>query len=1071
MRIVPSRLRAPAWRLALLALLALGLSALATSAAHAQDSTTGSVRGVVTDAESSAPVPGAVVSVRGPALQNEAAALTEADGSYEITGLPPGLYTLTVYQGDARLVSRSNVLVRVGKMARVDVGIRPRGTAGEVIEITGRAPLIDQGSTKTGVTVTPDYVRNVPIGRNFDEVLDLAPGAQRDQFGTGFGGSTSPENSYVIEGLNVTGVGFGLATLTLPTEFVREIEVVSGAYGAEYGRATGGIANVITRSGSNELHGSVFGYFTPGALTGQSRFLPNESNSIVFQRDLAYRGDFGVELGGPIIPDTLWFHAGFSPSMQSTDANRVITRFRDADGDGLPDRDGGGAIRYDELDRRTIDVPAQTYYFTSKLSYAASPEHGGSLAVFGNPGSNDLVFDEFAVGPDQTLLFEERTGVIAGVARWTSRFFEGDGQLEATLGVHRGQDEQRPKLPGGDEQSFRFLETRPLSDFTQFEDVPAGCIDGDDGDPFPDFVNCPVTNYQIGGIDVFSQTESQRVGGTLAYRHIFDALGRHRVKVGVDFEDNRFDARAAFSGGTRWWNLPGLGPGRFRFIQPDENGDIPCGLDIDGDGAPDGRCSAGALGRTADTRTLNLGAFVQDSWTILPNLTVEAGMRFERQAVGAAREVVGEIDPASGDRIDEIAFTLNNFAPRAGVIYDWTNEGRSRVFAHWGRYFESIPMDLNARGLSGEIIDLTAFEPSTCGDPFQPATYDCAPEGNLAGQQFGSGKLFAPNLRGQHMDELVAGVEYEPLPDLKVGATYIHRELGRVIEDVSHDGGDTYVLANPGEVDAGAVADLRAQAEAARASGDMIEAANLDRVATAYESVGIFDRPRRIYDAVELSVTKRFSQQLMARASYTYARLRGNFPGLFSPDTGQLDPNFTTMYDVPELVMNRNGALPGDHPHQVKLDAYYELPVTSIGNFVLGSRVRGASGRPHNYLGSKFPFGNGESFILPRGSGERNPFTTAVDVHVAYGRPLSDAMGLELFVSVFNVFNQQRALRRDEIYTFDEILPIEGGGVEDLAHAKNKNAPGQTVAVNPNFDNDVVLQAPISVRFGARVTF
>lgn len=1067
MRIDPSRLRAPARRLAVLASTVLGLTALAASAAHAQVPTTGSVRGVVTDAASGAPVPGAVVSVRGPALQSQAGAITEGDGSYEITGLPPGLYTLTVYQGDALLVSRSNVLVRLGKVSRVDVDVR---MAGEVIEITGRAPLIDQGSTKTGVTVTADYVRNVPIGRNFDEVLDLAPGAQRDEFGTGFGGSTSPENSYVIEGLNVTGVGFGLATLTLPTEFVREIEVVSGAYGAEFGRATGGIANVVTRSGSNDLHGSVFGYFTPGALTGQTRFLPNENSSIVFQRDLAYRGDFGAEVGGPLIPDTLWFHAGLSPSLQSLDADRVVTRFRDANGDGLPDRDGG-TIRYDELDRRTIDVPARTYYFTGKLSYAASPEHGGSLAVFGNPGSNDLVFDDFAVGPDQTLLFEERTGVLAGVARWTSRLFDGDGQLEATLGIHRGQDEQRPKLPGGDDQSFRFQETRPLGDFTMFEDVPAGCMDGGEDDPFPDFVNCPVTNYQVGGIDVFSQTESQRIGGALAYGHIFDALGRHRVKVGVDFEDNRFDARAAFSGGARWWNIPGLGPARFRFLQPDDNGDIPCGLDTDGDFVPDGLCSAGALGRVADTRTLNLGAFVQDSWTILPNLTVEAGLRFERQAVGAAREVVGEIDPYSGQRIDEVAFALNNVAPRAGVIYDWTNQGRSRMFAHWGRYFESIPMDLNARGLSGEIIDVAIFDPSTCADPFQPAAYGCTTEGFLGGQQFGGGKLVSPNLRGQYMDELVAGVEYEPLPDLKVGATYIHRELGRVIEDVSHDGGNTYVLANPGEVDAGAVADLRAQAEAARAVGDMAEAANLDRIATAYEGVGRFDRPRRVYDALELSLTKRFSQRVMARASYTYARLRGNFAGLFSPDTNQLDPNFTTVYDLPELVMNRNGALPGDRPHQLKLDAYYELPVTSVGNFVLGGRVRGASGRPHNHLGNNFTLNSLESFILPRGSGERPPFTTAFDVHLAYGRPLSDDLGLELFVSVFNVFNQQGTLRRDEIYTFDEIVPIEGGDAADLAHAKNKNAPGQAVAVNPNFDNPTEVQAPISVRFGARVTF
>src|SRR5690606_5550557 len=110
----------------------------------------------------------------------------------------------------------------------------------------------------------------------FDELLEIAPGAQADRFGVSFGGSTSPENSYLIDGINTTDVGFGLATLTLPIEFVREIEVISGGYGAEYGRSSGGVINVVTKSGSNEFHGSAFGYFTPGALTGDTRFLPNE---------------------------------------------------------------------------------------------------------------------------------------------------------------------------------------------------------------------------------------------------------------------------------------------------------------------------------------------------------------------------------------------------------------------------------------------------------------------------------------------------------------------------------------------------------------------------------------------------------------------------------------------------------------------------------------------------------------------------------------------------------------------------------------------------------------------------
>jgi outer membrane receptor protein involved in Fe transport len=1036
------------------------LGTLAGAPARAQAPTTGSVRGVVAD-QGGEPVAGAIVSIRGPALQRTADVFTEADGSYELDQLPPGAYVLTVTQGNAQ-ISRSNVLVQLGKVVRVN--LRLRLDTGEVIEMTGRAPIVDQGSTKTGVTLTESDVTSLPIGRNFDDLLEIAPGAQPDRYGTSFGGSSSPENSYLIEGTNVTDVGFGLATLTLPTEFLREVEIITGGYGAEYGRASGGIVNAVTKSGSNELHGSVFGYYTPGELAGTTRLLPNEASSLVYQRNLAYRGDFGFELGGPLVEDTLWFHVGFSPSLQRQDTDRVITRFFDRDGNGLPDRRDDDSIAYDEVERRTIDVPSRTYFFTSKLSYAASPEHRGSVTVFGNPSNNDLLFDDFAVGPDSALLFAERRGGVAGVARWTSDVLDGSGQLELTLGVQRGRDEQAPALADGALQAVRFQETLPLG--SVLGDVPPECLASPN--------DCPVTNYQLGGIDVFSEEESRRFGGSATYRHIFDALGRHRLQVGADFEENRFDSRVAFSGGTRWWSFPGVGWLGIEFIRPDPDGDIPCGND-------GGMCSRGD-GRVADARTTNLGAFVQDSWTILPNLSVELGLRYERQGVGAAEQVAGVIDPFSGEPVSGTVFTLNNFSPRAGVIYDWTNEGRSRVFSHWGRYYESIPMGLNVRGFSGEVVDIRLYGYDACTAAFtppdlnpanlDPAAFGCDRAAGIPAFQQGGSKLVAPGISGQYMDEIVAGVEYEPVPDVKVGAVYIHRALGRAIEDVSPTGAPNLVLANPGEFDADAVADLRARAEDARASGDMDTAARLDRLANTYEGVGDFDRPRRTYDALELSVVKRFSQRWMARASYTYSVLTGNFSGLFSADTTQLDPNINSVYDLPELMFNRNGRLPGDQPHQVKLDAYYQLPVAGVGNFVIGGRVRGASGRPQNYLASHPDYGQGESFLLPRGSGERNPLSTTFDLQLAYGRSLGKDTGLELFVSVFNLFNQQATRRRDELYTLDFVDPIGGGDERDLAHAKNESSQyGQLVTKNPNFDNPTELQLPVTVRFGARLTF
>src|SRR5690606_14546212 len=212
--------------------------------AHAQDSTTGAVRGIVRDKATSETVIGATVVASGPALQGTQATITDETGQYFISNLPPGIYQIAIYYADAQF-SRTNVLIQLGKTAVVNIEINTQAAAGETIVIEGRAPLLDQQSTKTGTTITSDYTENVPTGRTFGEVLGAAGGSQGDRYGTSFGGSTSVENTYIVEGINTTDPGFGLLSTNLPNEFIQETEVITGGYNAEYGRSTGGVINVI----------------------------------------------------------------------------------------------------------------------------------------------------------------------------------------------------------------------------------------------------------------------------------------------------------------------------------------------------------------------------------------------------------------------------------------------------------------------------------------------------------------------------------------------------------------------------------------------------------------------------------------------------------------------------------------------------------------------------------------------------------------------------------------------------------------------------------------------------------
>jgi outer membrane receptor protein involved in Fe transport len=1044
----------------------------------AQDSTTGAVRGVVDDKASGEVVIGATVVASGPALQGTQATITDETGQYTIANLPPGIYQVVVYYADSKF-SRTNVLIQLGKVAKVNINIDTQAQAGETIVIEGRAPLIDQQSTKTGTTITSDYTRNVPTGRTFGEVLGASAGSQSDTYGTSVAGSTSVENTYIVEGINTTDPGFGLLSTNLPNEFIQETEVITGGYNAEYGRSTGGVINIITKSGSNEFHGSVFGYWTPGALVADERVSPRAGTAIDREDNLANSFDLGAEIGGPIIKDRLWFHVGFNPSFTQNEISRIINTQVDENGDGVPDTDQNGFAVLEELDRTTRDENAVTYFYSAKLTGAVTPDHQGSIAVMGSPGTEDDYF-QLQMNGEESAIFQtvdhDRLDIST---KWTSKFFDSKTQVDAVAGYHRDIIDQTPG-EGGDAIQVRYEpEETSLASFGQqemsFGGVPGACVDGGPDDPYPLITNCPVPLYRTGGIAFVEDTEATRLSGLLSATQRVQAAGHHVIKMGADIEEQGFVDSRYYTGGT-WYRQLSSGTWQLRrFYTPESDGETPCGVDLDGDDEPDARCSPIGEGGelSGDTTTRNLGAYLQDSWSILPNLTLNAGVRWEQQTVFSAKHIQGEISPSTGEPIADEAFKLENMiAPRVGVVYDWTQEGRAKVYAHFGRFYESIPMDINVRAYGGEVIARRNLPPDAC-DPADPVATCDESQAGAESYSGGGDELVAPGMKAQYLDEFVLGSDYEVLPDLKVGAAWIHRDLGRVIEDVSTDGSATYIIANPGEVDRAAVAELREEAIDIMES-DPDRAAYLNYQANVFEGVGIFDKPKRTYNALQITAERRFTNAFMMTASYTYSKLRGNFPGLFSPETGQLDPNLTSMYDLPELMANRYGDLPADAPHLVKLDGFYHLNLEDVGFFNFGGRVRAQSGRPINTLGAHPIYSLNESYVIERGADGRTGLTTRFDLQLGYGRNLSAGTRLEAFVTIFNLFNQQPETRVDETYTYDDVNPIVGGDTEDLAHLKvlaGDNPTNQAPTINPNYGNTSTRQAPASARFGLRLLF
>lgn len=851
--------------------------------------------------------------------------------------------------------------------------------------------------------------------------------------------------------------------------------------------------------------------------------------------DVAFAFDLGFELGGPIVRDRLWFFVGVAPQVTDTDLRRSTKRKTDCrllqpDGtlsrcapelaDGQPDRDPAtGRDLTDTLDSEARRQRERAVSVLGKLNVAATPEHQGQLAVQLLPARTETpgVFAPAANGRRVASLTSDVS------VKWTSKLDAQRTELELVVGWnrdHRTSDPRDAALANRPAQELRNgnLFTWGTGFASESAATLRGCEDGGPDDPYPGIENCPMDTrgYAVGGPGAITDDTEQRRAARVGVTHRVRALGHHELKAGLDIEDNRTDKSRLYSGGALIRNdVRGGFVAVHRFVQllgPEGSAAVRNNTDA----RYDNSCSttggtayvcdwiAGTLGgpgTTIDGNTTNWSAYLRDSWQVLPQLTVNLGLRYEEQRMRYSDALQGQVDPLTQSRLGTNAMTLTGlFAPRIGVVYDATREGRSKLYAHAGRFYESIPMDINDRAFGGETVFRQLFARGSCASGgMTTATTDpaiggangelCVPENNAAGdfQELigASGTLVAPGIRSQYLDEVLAGADYELFDDLVVGVAYHHRRLGRVIEDVSTDGAETYIIANPGEWSA----DEERALEARIARTDAADArAVLERQLALFRGIRSFDKPSRGTHALQLTATRRFSPRLYVRGAYTYRRVEGNYGGLYSADNGQIDPNISSQYDLIELLANRRGALPQDRPHELKLDGSYQHDLGRWGDVAIGARIRGQSGIPTNALAAHYAYGPNESFLLPRGQLGRTRFEHAIDLRLGWGKALTRTTRLELFIDVFNLYNAQSERAVDDTYAPAQRLsadgapgaaqnanPVSGGSYEDLIFVKTIDQAGlenpTPIGRNPNFRNTTSRYAPAYARLGARLSF
>jgi hypothetical protein len=1052
-------------RLAPLALLLAGV-------ASAQ--TTGTIIGVVTDAQSGKPVAGALVVATSSSLQGEQTVVTDKGGAFRIQALPPGEYKLAAQFDGYKTAERSDLTVRLDKTIRANLAIVPEAVQmEEQVVKTGIAPAINVGTAEAGAVVSREFTSNVPMSRGFQNVAIVAPTATFDLLGVSFAGATSNENNYILDGLSVNNPSVGTLGSQLLNNFLEEIDVKTGSFMPEYGFASAGIVNVVTKSGSNEFHGSVFANYEPGSLRPLPKSIGRAGEALSTARDYqnskTYLADFGFEVGGPIIKDKLWFFAGIAPNLnRSVDLQNIGT-------DAAPDT----VLRSNSFTNKVDEIQ-----YVGKLTYLFNENNSASVTGIYAPtkvtGVADANGNLVSLNGSNSANYRESERMFGDViGRYTSKLLDKRLLVEAVAGWHRQEANALPVTVDGVDQAANSLtqwsRSHNLEDF--MDGLPAECTGANAG-------NCTTVGFFTGGRGAYDvKNVRNRFTGKLAGSYLFEAGGSHQAKAGLEIQRTDFIHDKTYGGNAFFQERLGSTLGGVNPAQVLANNVYLFRNRGYGILAADRQSFVDTPVLSTKAVSTSQAYFLQDSYSPIDGLTINAGVRWEMQQMG----LPGQEGTSSFNITD-------NIAPRFQVIYDWTKQGRSKLSANWGRFYENVPLQLADRAFGNEqgpsnINENCAAQyfggdklalntaPNTCNTVIN--AFQSALRGLTTYGRTGAGATpVAPNLKGQYADMFGAGVEYEVMTDLAVGFDYTGRRLGSIIEDMSTDG-DTYYVANPGtgkpfDTGGGVFFDPKS-------------AVAFDPV-TGIAYTTVFPKPVREYDGFTFSVRKNFSNHWQGLASYTYSSLRGNYPGLFKADTGQLDPNLTAMFDLAELLSNQTGPLPQDIPHQFKLYGSYTFDFGPQLSVTAGGALRAESGVPVNFLGSHPLYGDSEATVLPRGTGGRTPFNTKVDLKGALQYVVKPPYTVKLSVDVLNVFNDQSVLGVDQDWTFDSVAPIVDGQCNSRnAVSKGnkiqaaladcpalqylKTTSGRPVTINENWGQGNSFRAPLAVRFGLEFSF
>ncbi len=1098
------------------------------TATMAQSSTTGEVVGVVTDANG-AVVPNAAVTLSGPNLIRSQSATSDSDGQYRFSSVPPGRYSVeTAATSGFAAFKQENVEVNLGRTTSTNITLAIAGATGVVDVIA--TPEIDQNSNVTGSNISTEFFSNIPTSRTVQGLYTIAPtvarSGLRDASGRdrdpSVGGASGPENSYILDGVNTTDPAFGGGGSNLPFEFVQEVEIKTGAFGADQGLSTGGVFNVITKSGGNEFHGDIFAYGNPSSFVRDTKHFPFVG--------LAPNGfsevDAGGDIGGPIIKNRLTFFAAFNPQYRT---NNYLT----------------------QSFRQGVEGKIKTPFYSAKLSWVINNNNTFTFSTFGDFTKEEgHLFAGSGFGANLNSFRGVReTGGTNYAVRLNSNIRQ-NWIGEFAFGVHRQRNNVIPDASVAATalitDNFAILRSNGtvapvtntgfnLNTGTPQQNADNAAINrGRTG--FVDYIFSPggtlQRNFVQDGFGLFQNQSRNRWEASARFQNI---ISDHTFKYGFEFYRNAYDIFQTSSGPARTFANPfGLGltggpdnnalngfrvTNNFTVCTTRSIGGVgtvvcpnaaavavfnnlpianrPAGFTANAvattaaGGTESALTAAEALNNpfllrlTTRIRDFTLNAqtetdvesfYVQDDWRVAKNLQFNIGVRWDYQQA-RGNEGVSYL---------KLNNWFDNLQPRIGFSWDPWGKGKSKVFANYARFVETpIPLDVNVRAGSENsqtdknfnlntygvnaatsiVPGISAFACTNSGPV--PAGSACPSSGTVGGVAW-SRTINLPSTGGAvnlgaHPTPIDVGLKPQTVNEFTAGFEYeLMSNITFGFRGIYRPQGS---VIEDGSFDDGDNYFLFNPGEpvgppAGGATG------NTEFLACNNPDIGCFGRARRFYRALEFTLNRRFANNFSFNTSYVFSSLTGNYEGLFRNDNGQSDPNITSLFDLVSLLANGYGRLPNDRPHQLKFNGSYTTPFKLVvsGNFYVQSGIPFSALIPHPI------YGNNEGFLNPRGTSiipDNGANSFGVNSVGTNRTPTTYNLDLGVYYPI--KFSENMQLR----FTADwfNVTNTQRAVTLDQTFQINSGVAGVAPVTNPFFGTGQIFQYPSALRLGAKFSF